>query len=45
MFDYGSINNMAFYGTLNPPAYNIENIITRVVMIYGKNDTLASPEV
>lgn len=45
MYDHGLIGNFAHYHQKTPPVYNLENIVTPVVMIYGKSDTIASPEV
>ncbi|KAJ8667194.1 hypothetical protein QAD02_008856 [Eretmocerus hayati] len=44
MYDYGTIGNLAHYGRLSPPVYNLQNIETPIVMIYSKGDKIAAPE-
>ncbi|KAJ8922779.1 hypothetical protein NQ315_007814 [Exocentrus adspersus] len=41
-FDYGTSGNMAAYGTVAPPKYNISAIETPIYLMYGENDWLAS---
>ncbi|ENN81602.1 hypothetical protein YQE_02011, partial [Dendroctonus ponderosae] len=43
-FDYGSKNNMAFYGSSKPPAYNVSAINVPVAVYYAKNDFFAALE-
>lgn len=45
MYDHGLIGNFARYRQKTPPVYNLENIVTPVVLIYGKGDAIATPEV
>lgn len=45
MYDYGLMGNLAHYRQITPPAYNLKNVVTPVVMIYGKGDPIAPPEV
>lgn len=43
-FDWGSEDeNMARYGRPTPPAYNLKNVLTRVILHYSDNDWLSSP--
>lgn len=44
-FDYGLIGNFAAYKQFTPPIYNLKNVVTPVILIYGKGDTIAGPEV
>ncbi|OXU23413.1 hypothetical protein TSAR_002183 [Trichomalopsis sarcophagae] len=44
MYDHGVMGNLARYRQITPPAYNLENVVTPVVMIYGKGDPIAPPE-
>jgi hypothetical protein len=45
MFDYGLIQNFAIYKQMEPPFYNLSNILTPVALIYAEGDALISPHV
>lgn len=43
-FDMGSPeDNMRSYGSVTPPEYNLENVVSRVILHYSDNDWLSSP--
>ncbi|OXU23412.1 hypothetical protein TSAR_002182 [Trichomalopsis sarcophagae] len=44
MYDHGLVGNFARYNQRTPPVYNLENIVTPVVLIYGRSDAVATPE-
>lgn len=44
-YDYGFIGNLAKYGKLEPPDYEIEKITTPVVLFYSQNDLFAHIDV
>ncbi|XP_072050941.1 gastric triacylglycerol lipase-like [Amphiura filiformis] len=44
MFDYGPHGNLAHYGQIKPPVYNVSEIDTPVALFYGSVDILADPE-
>ncbi|XP_063368177.1 lipase member K-like [Cydia amplana] len=37
-YDYGSIQNMAKYGSVSPPVYNLTAVTTNVALFVGSND-------
>ncbi|GLG98544.1 Lipase [Gryllus bimaculatus] len=43
-YDYGSIKNLKKYGSLKPPAYNLNKITAPVALHYADNDWLAVPK-
>ncbi|KAJ8922164.1 hypothetical protein NQ315_004099 [Exocentrus adspersus] len=43
-FDYGFVCNMAMYGSLQPPIYNLSRITAPMGLYYAKNDWLVSVE-
>lgn len=44
-FDYGPLENLAIYGTINPPEYNVSRIeVQHWLIISGSNDGLADRE-
>lgn len=43
--DWGPDGNMAAYGTPTPPAYNLTAVAAPVVLFFGDNDWLATPQV
>lgn len=40
-YDHGTIGNMNRYRSINPPAYNLQNIRAQVALHYSMNDWLA----
>jgi len=42
--DWGPDGNMAAYGTPTPPAYNLTAVAAPVVLFFGDNDWLATPQ-
>ncbi|XP_044259499.1 lipase member K-like isoform X1 [Tribolium madens] len=44
MYDYGPNINKKIYGSLIPPEYPIEKIITPTYLIYSKHDSIATSE-
>ena len=44
MFDYGRLENLVRYHSMEPPEYNIQNINTPIRMMSGSNDWLATPD-
>eukprot|EP00359_Climacostomum_virens_P003276 CAMPEP_0204903692 /NCGR_PEP_ID=MMETSP1397-20131031/4424_1 /ASSEMBLY_ACC=CAM_ASM_000891 /TAXON_ID=49980 /ORGANISM="Climacostomum Climacostomum virens, Strain Stock W-24" /LENGTH=384 /DNA_ID=CAMNT_0052072381 /DNA_START=6 /DNA_END=1160 /DNA_ORIENTATION=- len=42
-FDYGTKQNMAVYGTSEPPIYNIGNIRAKTAVFFGLADRLGDP--
>ncbi|XP_055926655.1 gastric triacylglycerol lipase-like [Argiope bruennichi] len=43
MYDYGSRGNMLHYNQTSAPVYHLENITTKVGLIWSENDKLADP--
>ncbi|XP_026286258.1 lipase 3 [Frankliniella occidentalis] len=43
-YDYGTIQNLARYGQLTAPSYNLSNIFVPTRLYYGPNDLLAGPQ-
>ncbi|XP_063388930.1 lysosomal acid lipase/cholesteryl ester hydrolase-like [Cydia fagiglandana] len=39
-FDYGVLENLSKYGSLNPPDYDLSKVTANVALMAGKNDTL-----
>lgn len=37
-YDYGYIKNLEYYGTSEPPNYNLKQITTSIIFHYSKND-------
>lgn len=44
MYDYGKLKNVLIYGSATPPEYDLSRVTAPVVMYYGLNDFLATPE-
>lgn len=44
-YDYGLIGNLAKYGKIAPPDYDIEKITTPVALYYSQNDLFAHLDV
>lgn len=43
-FDWGGpTENMAKYGSVTPPDYNLDNVRARVILHYSDNDWLSAP--
>lgn len=41
-FDYGAVENMRRYNSMQPPAYDLSKVPTnKMLLIYGKNDALS----
>ncbi|KAE8743891.1 Lipase 3-like, partial [Frankliniella occidentalis] len=43
-YDYGTDQNLARYGQLTAPSYNLSNIFVPTRLYYGPNDLVASPQ-
>lgn len=43
-FDYGPIENLQFYRSVEPIAYNLSNIRVPIVLYFGETDAIATPE-
>ncbi|XP_072050942.1 gastric triacylglycerol lipase-like [Amphiura filiformis] len=43
MFDYGPLGNLAHYGQVRPPLYDVSEIDIPVALFYGSDDFLADP--
>uniref|UniRef100_A0A182PA26 Lipase n=1 Tax=Anopheles epiroticus TaxID=199890 RepID=A0A182PA26_9DIPT len=44
MYDYGKLKNVLIYGSDTPPEYDLSLVTAPVMMYYGLNDFLATPE-
>lgn len=44
-YDYGTLENPAYYGTPEPPNYELSNITAPLAAYYGKNDYFAAVDV
>ncbi|XP_053658286.1 lipase 3-like [Anopheles marshallii] len=44
MYDHGKLKNMLIYGSPTPPEYDLSLVTAPVMMYYGMNDFLATPE-
>lgn len=44
-YDYGVIGNLAKYGHVTPPNYDLTNVYAPVSMYVGRHDQNVSPEV
>lgn len=42
-YDYGMVRNMWHYGSVHPPAYNLNNVRVPVSLHYSDNDWVAGP--
>lgn len=45
MFDYGMFGNLAKYGVMIPPSYDLKKVTAPVALHYGDNDWLAAVRV
>lgn len=45
MFDFGMFGNLAKYGSMKPPKYDLSKITAPVALHYGDNDWLAAVKV
>jgi len=43
-YDYGLIGNLQHYGSISPPAYNLNGISTPIAIFSGGQDSLADPD-
>ncbi|XP_077301625.1 lipase 3-like [Arctopsyche grandis] len=43
-FDYGMMRNIHLYGELQPPPYNLRNVVAPVRMFFSENDEFATKE-
>lgn len=43
-YDYGPLQNIIKYGSLQSPEYDLSKVTTKVVMMVGENDYLSPPE-
>lgn len=44
-YDFGWFKNLMFYGSINPPDYNLKKITSPVALFYGNSDILTDPRV
>lgn len=42
-FDYGPIENLQFYHSVEPTAYNLSQISVPIVLYFGETDAIATP--
>ena len=43
-YDYGSMRNLLYYKSVNPPEYDLTKIKTKVALVVGKNDIIGTPQ-
>lgn len=43
-FDYGPIENLQFYHSVEPTGYNLSQISVPIILYFGETDAIATPE-